>query len=329
MRALVFDGSSARLADVPEPRAAPDEAIVHVRRAGICATDLELVRGYQGFRGVLGHEFVGEVDGSDASEFAGRRVVADINLGCGQCAECRARGGHHCGHRRVVGIRERPGVFAERVALPRANLIELDELDELDDEQAVFAEPLAAALHVLDELPADLDGAPIWVLGDGKLGLLIALALHGAGQRVRLVGHHRSKLAVAEAVGIHGSLERDLADSDRRSAQMVVEATGSRRGLARALELCGPRATLVLKTTCAQPIELDLAAIVVGELRLVGSRCGDMRSALAALAGRGLGQVDPRPLIEARFSLESAERALAFAAEPGRLKVLLDPRSIG
>lgn len=318
MRALVFDGDSARVSDQPEPQAGFDEAIVHIRRAGICDTDLQILRGYHRFRGVLGHEFVGEVDGNDASELAGRRVVADINVGCGACVECRTRGGHHCRARSVVGIHGRPGVFAERVALPRANLIALPS--ELDDERAVFAEPLAAALHVLDELPADLERSCVWVLGDGKLGSLIALALHGAGVVVRLIGHHRSKLALAEAAGIATALESELTDSDRQCARVVVEATGSGSGLARALQLCAPRGTVVIKTTRADPIEIDLAPVVVGELRLVGSRCGDMRRAVAALAS---GAIDPRVLIEARFTLAQAEQALAFAAEPGRLKVLL------
>jgi threonine dehydrogenase-like Zn-dependent dehydrogenase len=318
MRALVFDGHTARTVDQPEPQAGPDEAIVHIRRAGICDTDLQILRGYQGFRGVLGHEFVGEVDRADPSQLAGRRVVADINVGCGRCVECRTRGGHHCSTRRVVGIHGRQGAFAERVALPRANLITLPR--EIDDDEAVFAEPLAAALHVLDELPADLEGTAIHVLGDGKLGLLIALALHGAGVAVRLIGHHRSKLAIAEAAGIATTLESELGESDRKSAKLVVEATGSRSGLARAIELCAPRGTVVLKTTRADAIELDLAAIVVGELRLIGSRCGDMNRAVAALAR---GTIDPRPLIQARFTLDEAEHALALAAEPGRLKVLL------
>ncbi len=322
MRALVFDGSLARMLDQPEPEVGPNEALVHVRRAGICDTDLQLLAGYQGFRGVLGHEFVGEVDRQDRSELAGRRVVADINVGCGQCDECRTRGGHHCRRRGVVGIHARQGVFAQRVALPRENLVALP--DALDDDRAVFAEPLAAALHVLDEIPGDLDAAPVWVLGDGKLGLLIALALQGAGVKVVLVGHHSNKLELAAARGITTKLERELDVADRRSARIVVEATGSQSGLARAIELCGPRATIVLKTTRAAPVVLDLAAIVVGELRLVGSRCGDMRRAVDLLAR---GAIDPRPLIDARFEFEAAEQALVCAAEPGRLKVLIDWQS--
>jgi threonine dehydrogenase-like Zn-dependent dehydrogenase len=318
MRALVFDGTSARLLDQPEPQAGIDEAIVHIRRAGICDTDLQILRGYHGFRGVLGHEFVGVVDADDPSALAGQRVVADINVGCGACVECRSRGGHHCRARSVVGIHARPGVFAERVALPRANLIAIPS--ELDDERAVFAEPLAAALHVLDELQGELGTGDVWVLGDGKLGLLIALALRGAGVAVRLIGHHRSKLALAEAAGIETALEHDLDESDRQAAGVVVEATGSRSGLARAIDLCAPRGIVVIKTTRADPISIDLAPVVVKELRLVGSRCGDMSRAVEALAR---GTIDPRALIQARFTLDDAEQALAFAAAPGRLKVLL------
>jgi threonine dehydrogenase-like Zn-dependent dehydrogenase len=319
MRALVFDGARARLCELPEPECGPDDALVHVRLAGVCDTDLELLRGYRDFTGVLGHEFVGEVDAGDASELAGRRVVADINLGCGECRECLARGGHHCTRRRVVGIHGHQGSFAERIALPRHNLVVLP--DGLDDERAVFAEPLAAALHVLDELPARAGEA--LVIGDGKLGLLIALALHGAGVATRLVGHHGAKLAIAARVGVATLLEREIGPAPARCAALVVEASGSASGLALALALARPRGCVIVKTTRATPTPIDLTALVVHELRLVGSRCGDMTRAVAALAA---GAIDPGPLVHARFPLARADEALVHAAERGRLKVLIDPR---
>lgn len=320
MRALVLDSqaSPARVRlrrDHPEPEPGPGEALVHLRLAGVCATDLELVRGYAGFSGVLGHEFVGRVDADD-DELGGRRVVADINLGCGRCEDCRLGDGHHCATRQVLGIRGHDGAFAERLVVPRDRLRTVPEA--LDDELAVFAEPLAAGLHVLDEI--DARDEQVTVLGDGKLGLLTALALRGAGLAVRVVGHHEAKLALAAAAGAETALEPELGPGDRRSAALVVEATGSAGGLSRALELARPRATVVLKSTVARPLAVDFSPVVVHELRLIGSRCGDMSQALELLAA---GRVDPRPLIAARYELDAGERALARAAEPGVLKVLI------
>lgn len=326
MRALVLepDGSVRLDPARAEPQPSADEALVHVRLAGVCATDLQLVRGYSGFGGVLGHEFVGEVDPADPSELAGKRVVADINIGCGTCPECRGHDPHHCRARGVVGIRSRPGVFAERVAIPRRNLVVVPA--SVDDELAVFAEPLAAAIHVRDDLQLGDEAdptAPVLVIGDGKLGLLIAMALHALDLPVQIVGHHDDKLELARALGIPAAHERELADQ-RRVARAVVEATGSPSGLVRALALVVPRGTVVLKTTLARPLELPISTIVVDELRLIGSRCGDVRRAIELLER---GRIDPRPLIHARFNLSSAERALIHAGQPGVLKVLLDPRA--
>jgi 2-desacetyl-2-hydroxyethyl bacteriochlorophyllide A dehydrogenase len=315
MRALVLEpGGRLRLdRDHPEPLPGPEEALVHVRAAGVCATDLELVRGYAGHAGVLGHEFVGRVDAGDA-RWPGRRVVADINVGCGHCSACRTGDPHHCQSRTTVGIRGRPGVFAERVAIPRANLVEVP--DSVPDELAVFAEPLAAALHVLDETH---ERAPITVLGDGKLGLLIALAIAAVGHPVELIGRHPSKLEIAARAGIPTQLDSELRDAPRTS--LLVEATGKPSGLARALQLVAPRGTIVLKTTTSAAVTLELAPVVIHELRIVGSRCGDMHRAIELLAS---GRIDPRPLIAARYDLDHAEQALEHAARPGVLKVMLE-----
>lgn len=295
---------------LPEPTPGPDDALVSVIQAGVCATDLQLIAGYAGFTGVLGHEFVGRLE-------TGQRVVADINLACGACPACSRGDTHHCARRRVLGIRDAPGVFAERVAIPRDALVPVP--DTVDDDRAVFAEPLAAALHVADEIQGAED---VTVLGDGKLGLLIALSLHGAGHRVRLIGRHRDKLQLAADAGVATLLDRELDGSARHSASAVVEATGRAEGLQSALQLVRPRGTIVLKTTVAQPTSLDLSTLVVNELRLIGSRCGDMRRALAALES---GAVDPTPLITARYRLTDADRALEHAARRGALKVLLVP----
>lgn len=313
MRALVFDGTAHLVTDYPDPQPGPGETRIRVRRAGICDTDLQLVQGYMGFSGVLGHEFVGEVESGPR---AGERVVADINAGCGTCADCRERDGHHCATRTVLGIVARDGAFAERVCVPERCLVPVP--DHVPDDAAVFAEPLAAGLHVLDVLPPDL-ADPIVVLGDGKLGLLTAFALRGAGHPVHLVGHHRGKLELAAASGATVALESEVAD-DLRSA-LVVEATGNPAGLSRALQIVRPRGTVVLKTTTAAPIELNLAPVVVHELSLVGSRCGDMRRAMAHLAA---GRIDPTALVSARYPLARAEDALARAGSKGVLKVLLD-----
>lgn len=320
MRALILDdhGRARLVDDWPEPTPGPEDALVHVRRAGVCDTDLQLLAGYAGFRGVLGHEFVGVVDAADP-RLGGRRVVADINIGCGTCATCRKGDAHHCRQRSTIGIRDRPGVFAERVALPRANLVPVP--DSVDDDLAVFAEPLAAALHVLDELTDVPIGERIEVLGDGKLGLLIGLGLLAAGRRVRIIGHHEHKLARAEQLGIDTVLEQQLDADARSSAAVVVEATGHPSGLTRALWLTRPRGTVVLKTTRAEPLSVDLSKLVVDELRMVGSRCGDMAHAVALLAS---GAVDARVLIAHRYPLAEAINALEHAGRPGVLKILLE-----
>ena len=335
MLALVLDRSSgssqaARVAtDRPPPERRPGEALVRVRVSGVCDTDLQLARGYMGFEGVPGHEFVGEVLASDDPSWKGKRVVADINAGCGTCADCMlARGGgHHCATRTVLGIAGRSGSFAELLAVPERCLVAVPE--GLADDRAVFAEPLAAALHVVDEFEAIGAKRPerAIVLGDGKLGQLIARALASQGVATTLVGHHAHKLALAASAGSSSSgarvetfLEADLPAS-RRGAPLVVEATGSEGGLTQALALVAPRGTVVLKTTVAGKLTVDLAPLVIHEVRLVGSRCGDMERAVEVLAS---GAVDPLPLVEARYPLARADEALAHAGRRGALKVLID-----
>lgn len=313
MLALVLGEAPRVIPDHPRPERGPGEARVAMRCAGVCDTDLQLVRGYMGYRGVLGHEFVGEVIEADDPAWIGRRVVADINAGCGRCDECFERGGHHCPTRTVLGILGRGGALADELVVPESCLVEVP--DTLVDDSAVFAEPLAAALHVLSSVPAGTDRAI--VLGDGKLGLLIAMSLAQAGVATTLVGHHRDKLA--RAVGAEGVLEADLEPGT--SAPVVVEATGTAAGLTRALSLCAPRGTLVLKSTVAGGHEVDLAPVVIHELSVVGSRCGDMQAAIDCLSS---GRVDPRPLVCARYPLREADRALAHAARRGALKVLVD-----
>ncbi len=316
MLALLLDGEPRLVTDHPAPPRAAGEALIGMRVSGVCDTDLQLGRGYMGYRGVLGHEFVGTVLEADSERWRGRRVVADINAGCGECDDCRKHDGHHCARRSVLGILGRDGALAEQLVMPERCLVEVP--DSVSDEQAVFAEPLAAALHVRDELEPDSTG-PVAVLGDGKLGTLIALGLRGAGIEVAVVGHHQEKLELSARAGARTFLESELGD-ELRDTPVVVEATGSAAGLERALSLTRPRGTVVMKTTVAGPLEIDLSPVVINELRVVGSRCGDMRRAVDLLAQ---GRVDPTPLVAARFPLSQADQALARAAERGTLKVLV------
>jgi 2-desacetyl-2-hydroxyethyl bacteriochlorophyllide A dehydrogenase len=301
-----------RLEQLPEPARPAGEVLLSLRLAGICDTDLQLARGYMGYRGVLGHEFVGRVLEADDDALLGKRVVADINASCQRCRDCLHGNAHHCPHRTVLGILGRDGALAERLLVPAHTLVEVP--DSVPDERAVFAEPLAAALHVLDDLPAD--GGPVVVLGDGKLGLLIAHAVASSGRRAVVVGHHTEKLALAP----EGVLEQDL-DSTLQGVPVVVEATGSKSGLTRALTMLRPRGTLILKTTLAGAGEIDWSPIVINELRVIGSRCGDLKRAVAALR-----ELDPTPLIAARYPLARADEAFAHAARKGTLKVLVSSR---
>ena len=313
MRALLFDGTAARVADLPRPAADAATAVVRVHLAGICNTDLELIKGYMGFRGVLGHEFVGTVADGPAA-WSGRRVVGEINFACGQCATCLRGLGRHCPTRRVMGILNADGAFAEYVAVPLANLHAVP--DEVADATAVFTEPLAAAFEILEQVRVE-PGMECTVLGDGKLGLLVAQVLARAGARVLAVGKHDEKLALLRRRGIETTrLER----WNRARADLVVEATGSAAGLALAIAATRPRGTLVMKSTVAEPVALNLAPLVIDEISVVGSRCGRFEPALQALAD---GSVEVGSLIGARRPLGA--EALREAAQPGALKVLIEP----
>ncbi len=314
MRALIWDGTVARVGERPEPAADAETAVVRVALAGVCNTDLELVKGYMGFRGVLGHEFVGTVEDGPA-EWRGRRVVGEINFGCGQCDTCRRGLRRHCPTRRVMGILGADGAFAERVAVPLANLHAVP--DAVPDDAAVFVEPLAAAFEILEQVHVQ-PGMRATVLGDGKLGLLVAQVLHQAGARVLAVGKHADKLAILARRGIE-TVARDAWQP--AAADLVVEATGTAAGFARAVAATRPRGTLVLKSTVADPAPLDLAPLVINEITVVGSRCGSFAPAVRALEN---GSVDVRSLIALRRPLRDAAEALRDAARPGVLKVVIE-----
>jgi threonine dehydrogenase-like Zn-dependent dehydrogenase len=316
MRALVFDQSLSFRPRHPEPVADESEdTLVRVRRAGICATDLEITHGYMGFKGVLGHEFVGEVTQSADKSLVGQRVVGEINVVCGRCDLCLSGLANHCRNRSVVGILNHDGAFADVLRLPAMNLHVVPKT--VDDDAAVFAEPLAAAFQVLKQIP--LDGRKwVTVLGDGRLGLLVAQVLRGAGCPVRLIGKYPEKLALCEKWQIRS---RRLADIvPRHDQDVVVDCTGSAAGIELAIQMVRPRGTVVLKTTAAAGKPLNLSPLVVDEINIVGSRCGSFREAISALAEK---QVDVASLIHRRMKIEQGVEAMELAGRPGILKVIL------
>jgi threonine dehydrogenase-like Zn-dependent dehydrogenase len=315
MRALwLEDRVLGARSDVPVPEPPRGEALVRVTLAGICNTDLEMVRGYYPFTGVPGHEFVGEVVSAEAREWIGRRVVGEINAGCGSCATCRAGRRTHCPARTVLGIKGRNGAMAECLTLPLENLHAVP--DGVADEVAVFTEPLAAALEVQEQVAIGA-GTRVVVIGDGKLGQLVARTL--AAHHPTVVGRHPRKLSLLSRLGIETAAAADLAP---READVVVECTGNPDGLALAREVVRPRGTIVLKSTYHGDVTVNLSGIVVDEVTLVGSRCGPFAPALALLAG---GAVTVTDLIDDRFALADGVRAFARAAEHGVLKVLVAP----
>ncbi|MGE5183356.1 MAG: MDR/zinc-dependent alcohol dehydrogenase-like family protein [Acidobacteriota bacterium] len=316
MRALRVGDHGASLVEVPEP-CGDGDAIVRVTLSGICNTDLEIARGYAGFRGTIGHEFVGIVEdpGGGAIE-RGARVVGEINAGCGTCDGCRAGDSRHCQARTVLGIVGRDGAHAERLRLPARNLVRVP--DGIADTQAVFVEPLAAACGVLERCPL-APGARACVIGDGKLGLLCAMVLAAHGVAPVVVGKHAGKLAIARARGI-ATTSPDTARRDGRAFDVAVEASGHPSGLLLALDVLRPRGTVVLKSTFHELTPVDTARVVVEELTVVGSRCGRFAPALDLLAR---GAIDVTPLISETLPLARGEDALRLAAMPGILKVLL------
>jgi len=320
MKALRYENNELRLAETPVP-SREGEALVRVRLAGVCNTDVEVVRGYAGFQGTLGHEFVGTVEQAPgAGELVGRRVVGEINAGCGACELCRAGDPRHCATRTVLGIHGRDGAFAEFLQLPVVNLLPVP--DEVTDERAVFTEPLAAACGITERVSVE-PNMRVAVVGDGKLGLLCAQSLKVlTGADVTLVGRHRSKLDIARRRGIETMKVEELTSSFDRAFDVAVEASGSGSGFETALRMLRPRGTLVLKSTFHGRTELDAAPVVVDEISIVGSRCGRFAPALELL---GRDAVDVESLVGEEFPLAEGVRALERATEPGVLKVLIRP----
>lgn len=315
MRALYFDKTLQYRPDMPAPVPPPGEALIRTRLAGICNTDLEITRGYFGFTGILGHEFVGEVvEAGNAPHLAGKRVVGEINAYCGQCPTCRRGNPTHCPHRTTLGIDRRHGTMADYFTLPAHLLYPVP--DSIPDAWAVFTEPLAAACEITDRVPIRPTDRVV-VLGDGKLGLLVAQVLHLTGCDLLAVGRHPNKLEILARRGIRTQLAGQAVEP---GADIVVEATGSPAGFAAARRLVRPRGTLVLKSTFHGEVSLNLSMVVVDEITLVGSRCGPFPAALRLLEQR---LVDVEPLVHATYPLEEGLAAFEHATSAGVLKVLL------
>jgi threonine dehydrogenase-like Zn-dependent dehydrogenase len=313
MKALWLESNQVFLRDLPQPRK-PNEALIKIRKAGICSTDLELVKGYYPYTGILGHEFVGEVMEAEDDSWIGQRVVGEINVVCNQCEQCLNGRSTHCEKRTVLGIVNRDGTFAEFTTLPIANLHRVP--DSVPDEMAVFTEPLAAALEIQEQInikPTDR----VLLIGAGRLGQLIAQTLALTGCDLRVVARHAHQRDLLSARGIRVISEEKI---QPWRWDIVVEATGSPDGFALARKAIRPRGTLVMKSTYKGELSVNFSSIVVDEINIIGSRCGPFKPALRLMESR---QVDPMVLIANEFKLEDALKAFERAAQAGVLKVLI------
>jgi alcohol dehydrogenase len=317
MLAVHLESGRVEVRRQPLPRVSKGFARIRLLCAGICSTDLELQRGYYGFSGTPGHEFVGEVTEAENRTWIGKRVAGEINLACGTCEWCARDMARHCPHRTVLGIVKHPGALREFLTLPVRNLHPVPAA--ISNEQAVFIEPVAAACEILDQVRV-LEGSRVAVLGDGKLGLLIAQVLAAHGARVHLFGRHKEKMKLVEDAGVTAELMgKSLPE---RAWQTVVDATGSAEGLRAAISLCEPRGTVVMKSTVHGLVKLDTAPAIVNEITLIGSRCGRFEPAIQLLAS---GKVRVDRMISDQFPLDRAKEAFARAAAKGVLKILLGP----
>ncbi len=317
MRAVIFDGQLRLKSGIPVPEPPAGWALIRVKRAGICGTDLEIIKGYKGYKGILGHEFCGIVEQCDEPVWNGKRVVGEINVGCGKCSFCMDHMERHCVDRRVLGIYGLNGCMADYCILPVKNLRKIP--DFLEDDRAVFLEPLSAACEILEQI--SLEGSEkVVVLGDGRLGILCAWVLSTVCRDVTLVGRHSEKLAKGKWRRI--KTEKGPGNLKAGDADIVVEATGSWKGLENAFSLCRPRGTIVLKSTLAAVDAIDLTPLVVNEITLLGSRCGSFDAGLEML-----GTYPKMPLerlLSGTYFMEDALAAFERVEERDCLKVLID-----
>lgn len=315
MKGLWLENKQLQLCtNLPIPEPPPGEALVRVLRAGICNTDLELLRGYYPYRGILGHEFVGIVEQGPA-DLVNKRVVGEINAACGKCRFCLSEQPTHCENRTVLGIVNRNGAFAEYLTLPIANLHPVP--DSVSNDAATFTEPVAAALEIQQQVPISPEDK-VLVVGDGKLGQLVAQTIALTGCELLVIGRHREKLGNLEDRGIKTGFADAVKD---RYFDISIECTGNPEGFAIARRALRPRGTLVLKSTYAGALTFDASALVVDEITLIGSRCGPFKPALQLLAEN---QVDVKHLIQSRYPLDEGLAAFEKAQSPGVLKVLLE-----
>ena len=314
MVSVCLENGKVLLRNQARPRRPEGFALIRLLYGGICNTDIELQRGYYGFRGTPGHEFVGEVVDADDKSWIGERVVGEINLACGKCEWCARGLGRHCPTRTVLGIVKQPGAFREFLTLPERNLRRVPR--EIPSEEAVFIEPLAAACEILDQVKIPRD-ASVAVLGDGKLGLLASQVLQAHGTQVHQYGRHKDKLRIAEQSGVSTEIAKKLPVA---KYEFVVDATGSSEGLRQAVQMTQPRGTVIMKSTVHGLVAIDSAPVIVNEITLVGSRCGRFEPALRLLKSR---KVHVAAMISDVLPLKSAPRAFEEAAKPGVLKVLL------
>jgi|SRR5665213_109258 len=322
MLAVHLESGRVRLRRLPLPRVPEGFARIRLLAAGICSTDLELQRGYYGFSGTPGHEFVGEVTEAADKRWIGARVAGEINLACGTCTWCKRGLGRHCPTRTVLGIVKHPGAFREFLTLPIRNLHRVPA--SIPTEHAVFIEPIAAACEILDQVKIP-KGERVAVLGDGKLGLLVSQVLQAKGAQVHLFGRHRNKMRLVEATGVTTEIVPKKLPPKKLPMgawPFVVDATGSAEGLRAAVSMCVPRGTVIMKSTVHGLVSIDTAPAIVNEITLVGSRCGRFEAALPLLSS---GKIQVGAMISEEFPLDRAPEAFAAAAKKGVLKVLLRP----
>ncbi len=318
MKAVIFDKKLQYTDSYKKPVPKEGEALIRVTLAGICNTDKEITKGYMGFKGILGHEFTGiveEVNFSDKT-FIGKRVVGEINLGCGECIWCKKDLERHCPNRTTLGILSKDGCFAEYITLPIKNLIEIPE--HVSDKEAVFTEPLAAGLEILEQLHIE-PMSKVMILGDGKLGLVTALALNAFGINILLVGKHQNKLNIAKKQGVKTCLLNDF--DKNMQFDVVIEATGSITGFETSLTSVKPKGVLVLKSTIASSKELNLAPVVINEITILGSRCGRFDPAMRLIS---TGRINFFDMISGIFPIENAIEAFEANNNSENIKILLE-----
>ncbi len=316
MRALILKKNKLHYqTDYPVPHPRKDEALIKVTHAGICNTDFEITKGYIKFQGILGHEFVGIVEKCNVKNLIGKRVVGEINIGCGACSYCKKKMQNHCPVRSVLGILNKDGVFSEYITLPVKNLHLVP--DSVSDEEAVFVEPLAAAFEITRQVDI-MPYGKVCVLGDGKLGLLVGQVLSLTNCDLVVVGKHKDKLSILKRRGIKTAL---VSNFNKREFDVVVDCTGSSSGMETALKIVKPQGKIIIKTTIAEKRAVDLNRVVVNELALIGSRCGPFPPAIKAIETK---KVDVHPLISKTFSLEDGIKAFKYALRKGVLKVIVE-----